>query len=320
VSDATQQRKQEHESYVSDAAANQAALELLGAAKNRLAKFYNPEVYKEPPAEQLSDEDRMEQAYSFVQVRAHGLAAPPPAPEVGSHKKSDTGGVVGLMEMMINDLKKEMQEAEFGEKDGQADYEKLVAESKAKRASDSQAVEEKASALADAEAELHDLNGEHKDRDAEQQAMKQYVSKLHIDCDWNMDNFDSRKEARVQEKGSLAKAKDILSGADMSFVQLASSATPANLLSKTTSNSCAASDEGHRSALQGRMVLLQDFCEDMCKIVGKHPDCSVCNGFIPDLTPGVQTWDELYAQFDKLKLVGRDMIKEWSGDAGKFGR
>mmetsp|Transcript_51381 Transcript_51381/g.116759 ORF Transcript_51381/g.116759 Transcript_51381/m.116759 type:complete len:775 (-) Transcript_51381:56-2380(-) len=320
VADATEQRKQEHESYIADAADNQAALELLGMAKNRLNKFYNPKQYKEPEPEELSEEEKVEQAYSFVQVRSHGFAAPPPAPEVGSFKKSDSGGVVGLMDMMINDLKKEVQEAEFAEKDSQEDYEKLVADSKAKRAADSQSIEEKTSALADAEAELHDLSGEHKDRVAEDAAAKEYDSKLHTDCDWNMENYESRKEARVAEIESLKKAKDVLNGADYSFVQLEASSSP-TLLAKSTAQSCSASDEGHRRMLQSKMALLQGFCEDMCKAVGKHPDCGVCDGFIPpDATPGVQTWDELYAQFDKLKLVGRDMIKEWTGDAGKFGR
>jgi chromosome segregation ATPase len=317
VAEATEQRKADHEAYVNDAAQSNAALDLLGMAKNRLNKFYNPEVYKEEEAPELSEADKLEQAYSFVQVRD----APEAPPEVGSFKKSESGGVVGLMDMMINDLKKEMQEDEFAEKNAQEDYERLMADSKEKRAADSQAVEEKKAQVADGSAELQELKVERKDRSEELGANKEYVSKLHTDCDWNMENYESRKAARSDETDSLHKAKDVLEGADFSLLQVASVEKPqANLLSKSRETSCSASDLEHRRMLQSKFALLQGFCEDMCKVVGSHPNCAVCEGFVPDLTPGVQTWDELYAQFDKLKLVGRDMIKEWTGDAGKFGR
>merc|ERR1719359_992846 len=49
VAEATEQRKKEHQEQIDTAASNQAAVELLGIAKNRLNKFYNPTQYKEPP-------------------------------------------------------------------------------------------------------------------------------------------------------------------------------------------------------------------------------------------------------------------------------
>merc|ERR1719375_2545881 len=49
VAEATEQRKKEHQEYIDTAAANQAAVELIGMAKNRMNKFYNPTQYKEPP-------------------------------------------------------------------------------------------------------------------------------------------------------------------------------------------------------------------------------------------------------------------------------
>merc|ERR1719201_2708797 len=59
VEDATYNRKEEHEDYVTNLAANNAALELLGFAKNRLNKFYNPKMYKAPPKRELSEEERI---------------------------------------------------------------------------------------------------------------------------------------------------------------------------------------------------------------------------------------------------------------------
>merc|ERR1719476_1305303 len=46
VAEATETRKEEHETFVTDIAANTAALELLKIAQNRLNKFYNPTQYK----------------------------------------------------------------------------------------------------------------------------------------------------------------------------------------------------------------------------------------------------------------------------------
>merc|ERR1719450_29712 len=48
VADATELRKEEHDDYKGLMTSNGAAKELLGLAKNRLNKFYNPKLYKPP--------------------------------------------------------------------------------------------------------------------------------------------------------------------------------------------------------------------------------------------------------------------------------
>merc|ERR1719409_2219646 len=59
VAEATEQRKEEHAAFEESLAANTAAVDLLGFAKNRLNKFYNPKLYKAPPKRELSAEDRI---------------------------------------------------------------------------------------------------------------------------------------------------------------------------------------------------------------------------------------------------------------------
>merc|ERR1719201_2139144 len=49
VAEATENRKQENEDFQSLMASDSAAKEILGFAKNRLNKFYNPSQYKAPP-------------------------------------------------------------------------------------------------------------------------------------------------------------------------------------------------------------------------------------------------------------------------------
>merc|ERR1719265_2482574 len=58
VAEATEQRKEENAEFTELMAADGAAKELLGFAKNRLNKFYNPKLYKAPPKKELTDEDR----------------------------------------------------------------------------------------------------------------------------------------------------------------------------------------------------------------------------------------------------------------------
>merc|ERR1719311_35879 len=94
VAEATEQRKKEHQEYIDSAAMNQATVELIGMAKNRMNKFYNPTLYKEP--EKTEDED------FFAQV-AIRRAAPGPAPEMpsGEYKKSESSsGVIAMMDMI----------------------------------------------------------------------------------------------------------------------------------------------------------------------------------------------------------------------------
>merc|ERR1719408_1050105 len=55
VAEATEQRKEEHEDYVSELAANNAAKDIIGIAKNRMQKFYNPKLYKPPAKRELTE-------------------------------------------------------------------------------------------------------------------------------------------------------------------------------------------------------------------------------------------------------------------------
>merc|ERR1719454_949424 len=59
VAEATEQRKEEHEEFVEALAANNAAKDILGIAKNRLNKFYNPKLFKPAPKRELTKEERI---------------------------------------------------------------------------------------------------------------------------------------------------------------------------------------------------------------------------------------------------------------------
>merc|ERR1719330_2092645 len=89
-----------------------------------------------------------------------------------------------MIDLLIKDLDKEMTEAETEEKDAQADYEQLIADSAAKRTADSQSLNEKSPAKADATAALESHTDAREQGAKELMATDKYISSLHGECDW----------------------------------------------------------------------------------------------------------------------------------------
>merc|ERR1740123_1814197 len=241
VAEATDQRKAENEEYKALMAADTAAKDLLGFAKNRLNKFYNPSLYVAPPKRELSAGDRIYENFggelttaapggiantgiaAFAEVKTHNQVAPPPPPatwDAYSKKTEESAGVIGMIDLLIKDLDKEMTEASTEEKDAQADYETMMKESAAKRVADSKSLADKQAAKADTEKSLSDLSGEKKDKTSELLATLKYIQSLHTECDWLLKYYDMREQARTGEIDSLTKAKAVLSGADYSLLQM----------------------------------------------------------------------------------------------------
>merc|ERR1719476_852403 len=121
--------------------------------------------------------------------------------------------------MLVGELDKEMTEATTSEKDAQEDYETLMADAGAKRATDSKAMTDKAAAKAQGEEALQAETANKKDLSVELMETKQVIANLHGECDWLIQYFDVRKEARTEEIEALGKAKAVLSGADFSLLQ-----------------------------------------------------------------------------------------------------
>merc|ERR1719324_1181402 len=59
VAEATENRKTEHSEFLTFQTENNAALQLIEKAKNRLNKFYRPTLYKEAPKHELTDEEKI---------------------------------------------------------------------------------------------------------------------------------------------------------------------------------------------------------------------------------------------------------------------
>merc|ERR1712032_1012968 len=133
-------------------------------------------MYKAPPKRELSEEERIVVneggslaatsppggisgtgiTASFVQVSEHEFEedseAPAPPPETWDayQKKGEaSSGVIAMIDLLQQDLAKEMQENEVDEKNAQEEYEQFIADSAAKRTDDAKLLEEKEGVKAD---------------------------------------------------------------------------------------------------------------------------------------------------------------------------
>jgi chromosome segregation ATPase len=234
VGDATAQRKEENAEYKNLMSGNTAAKELIGVAKNRLNKFYNPKMYKAPPKRELSEEERIAVnngetlaptpapgGIAGTGISAFDQVEPGPAPAQASYgkKSEESNGVIAMLDLLVKDLDKEMQIAETAEKDAQGDYEQAMADAGTKRADDTKTLGDKESAKAETEALLQGHTDDHTAISTELQGTMAYIASLHGECDWLLKNFDARKDARTSEIDALGKAKAVLNGADFSLLQ-----------------------------------------------------------------------------------------------------
>lgn len=244
VAEATEQRKAENAEHKALMSSNGVAKEVLGWAKNRLNKFYNPALYKAPPKAELTEEERIAVnmggdapptaapggiagtgiGASFVQIRsavAKGSGIPPPPETFGAYtkKSGDSGGVIGMIDLLTKDLDKEMQESDVLEKDAQSDYEKMMADSAQKRAADSKSIDGKSNAKADTEESLQNEQDKKAGTTKTHIANIEFIGSLHEECDWILQNHGARNEARNGEIESLGNAKAVLNGADYSLLQ-----------------------------------------------------------------------------------------------------
>jgi len=241
VEEATSQRKAEHANFVQTQAENSAALQLLEVAKNRLNKFYNPALYKPPPARELTEEERLYVASGGVLTTAApgGIAgsgvslpvfaqlkdAPPPPPETAAaFTKKDSSGPIALIDSLKRDLETDMQQNENDEATAQKEYEEMMADSALKRKADSETITEKDSQKAGLETDLVTAKDAKKGKEAELLNTREYISQLHGSCDFLLQNYNLRKEARASEVDALKNAKAVLSGADYSLLQTESRA------------------------------------------------------------------------------------------------
>merc|ERR1719263_1067099 len=116
-----------------------------------------------------------------------------------------------------------MTEAKAEEKNAQGDYEQAMKDAADKRKTDSKAIADKEKAKAELGAEL-EANTEEKGATTKTlMATLEHIQSLHAECDWLIQYYQVRKEARTGEVESLKTAKSVLNGADFALLETSSS-------------------------------------------------------------------------------------------------
>jgi len=142
----------------------------------------------------------------------------PPAGFKEYKKNENSGGVMGMIQTIINDAKTMEAEVIRAEEDAQKAYEDFVKDSNA-------SIQEKTKSQVNKDEErakaTEDLNQATQDKEAallELEQLSNYNAELHSSCDFIMKNFEIRQTGRDEEIEALKQAKGILSGAK--FIQM----------------------------------------------------------------------------------------------------
>jgi len=240
-------RKEQHEEFVGTFDAMDTAIRLIDRAELKLNEFYNPKMVEAkkkevaaaaaeaaglgflqsprkmaPVAEydtqsarrywnqlsllQVSSTNKLtETAKTFDKVDPIVLPDTPT-----TYEKSESGGVLGLMNKLREEVKADLKEAEVEEKYAARDYAAEMKEATATRGADFKALttkKEQQASLADkqqSDKETNDLTLQ------ELQSIKVYLRELDIECTFIMKNYEARHGARVGEETGLEGAETIV--------------------------------------------------------------------------------------------------------------
>jgi len=161
--------------------------------------------------------DRLKVVYGFIQVKQEpGAAAPPSPPGFSDYKQNaGAGGVLVMIQNVINDAKAMEKEAIMAEQDSQGAYESFVKNTNDSIAQMQKQTVNKQENKAKAEDSHTQANADLKATMTALEQLASYAADVHKSCDFVMENFDVRQEARSQEVEALDQAKAVLSGADL---------------------------------------------------------------------------------------------------------
>jgi hypothetical protein len=201
-------RNEDHNDFTRAMKMDSEAVSLIASAIVRLSKYYKenkiPVGLVQAP-EYKDDQDK--------------------APETtfsgsGSHQGESTG-IVAILEMIKEDLQKEIKEGQADEAKAQAEYMKqsgALADARAAQKATRVSLEKEIAGLSDnlADAEKHKA-----DKNADLKAEEDMKESLETDCKWVQTHFESRRDARKKEMDGLVEAKNFLAGVESGDAVLA---------------------------------------------------------------------------------------------------
>jgi chromosome segregation ATPase len=205
LKEAGETRKAESLAFQTAIADQRATINILNKVLKRLEIFYSPKS-----------------AAALIEVRSHdagrrqepGAAAPPAPPKPSDYEKSGgAGGVLQVLAKVISDAEQDEKVIEMGEQKAQSDYATLVTDIKASIEADRDAIASNEATAAENEGVKAETEEAQAVKDEELGDLNSLLKAHHTSCDWLLQYYDVRKQARQEEMDSIADAKAILSGA-----------------------------------------------------------------------------------------------------------
>jgi len=189
-------REKQNKEFQTTVADQRATQKLLKAALGVLQDFYGKKAA----------------AASLLQKQEP--VGPPPPPGFEAYKNNAAnGGVMSMIEQIINDAKAMEAEAIRSEEDAQKAYEDFVKETNASIEAKSKDIVNKSEEKAKTEVDLVETQKEKEAAVLDLEQLSNYNAQLHQSCDFVLKNFDLRQTGRDEEVEALRQAKAILSGA-----------------------------------------------------------------------------------------------------------
>jgi len=153
--------------------------------------------------------DRLKSFYSAALVQQ---GQEPPAQ--GTYKKNaGGGGVMDMIQTLVEESAELEADAMKAEADSQAAYESFMRDSTASNEAAAKDVTNKSQDKAKTDADRTQATNDLKATVTDLLTLGEYNQELHKKCDFLVKNFDLRQQSRVQEMEALAQAKAIFQGA-----------------------------------------------------------------------------------------------------------
>merc|ERR1719169_140688 len=208
--DASDQRTKENTEYLAAKSDDEKAVELVGTAVAALQKFYT------------------DNGLSFAQVRrvrqepfvAAGEApTPPPTTFEGEYggASGENKGIVAILELIADDIKKDIAKATSEEEASVKAYDALVADVDASISSLESTKSDLEGTMADDESSMTTEKGERTTNQEDLDSTLAFLKEIARGCDFIAVNFNTRLKNRQAEVDGLNKAKAILQGASFGF-------------------------------------------------------------------------------------------------------
>merc|ERR1719331_3442491 len=208
IRDAGDNRAKENAEYMAAEAEDNAAVELVSNAMGVLEKFYEENGLK---FTQLHAEVRRAGEEPFV---AAGEAPTPPPAMSTTDGSRESKGVIMMLEMIKEDIEKDIATAKKQEEEAQAAYDKLVEDIEAAIKAKEQTVSDLEGDMASDSEMRTTENTTMADNQAQLKSVMDYLKEIAPGCDFIAMNFNIRLTNRQMEVDGLKKAKAILQGAE----------------------------------------------------------------------------------------------------------